>query len=134
MPFPFFGTMLHGKAMLIYYPLSVLLLLAAGGALLKNKVWGYWLALAIHLFNFLNVSAMIVLPGRAARLQGLMESVPFKLPPGAELPSNFLVTMEVFGLGAGLILSLIVLSLLLISRKRFFELAAIQAPPATSAG
>lgn len=133
MAFPFFGFALEGRILPVYSALLAVLLLAAGIALLKNKVWGFWLALAIHLFKLLNMGTSIFLPGRADRFQKMVASMSV-FPSGVQFPPNFFVTMMMFGLGAGLVISIIVLCLLLFSGRRFLKFAAIQAQAIPSAG
>lgn len=133
MSFPFFGILLQGKILSVHSLILAVLLLASGIALLKNKVWGFWLAFAIHLFNLLNMGTAIFLPGRIERFQTATASMP-TLPSGVPFPTDFFVTMMTLGLAGGLAISITVLCLLLFSRKRFVEFAAIQAEATSSAG
>lgn len=113
---------------MIYLALSIFLLLAAGIGLLKNRIWGYWLAIGVQLFGFLNVGASIILPGRAARLEKYMSSFQLNFPlelPGP--PTNYVGMIMALGLTGGMIVSAVILWFLWTCRRRFFEFVAIQA-------
>jgi len=127
-PFLFFGTILEGKAVLIYFALSIFVFLAAGIGLLKNRIWGFWLAFGIQLFGFLNVSVSLLLPGRAGRLERYMSSFQLNFP--LELPgpmANYFGMIMGVGLAGGMVVSAVVLWFLWTCRRRFFEFAAIEA-------
>jgi hypothetical protein len=125
--FPFFGMMLEGKAVMIYFVLSFFLLVAAGTGLLKNQIWAYWLAFGFQLFGFLNVVATIFLPGRAARLEEYTASFQLNFPPEFHgPPANFFGMTATLGLAGGMIVSAVVLWFLWTCRKPYFEFVAIQ--------
>jgi hypothetical protein len=126
MEIPFFGTLLGNKGAVIYFVLSVLVLLAAGLALLKNRVWGYWLAFSNELFKLLNCAAILFLPGSTDRWNKIMASFLSRLPSemAGRFP-DFSPALKV-GFGGEIIFELIVLGILCMCRKQFFEFAAMQ--------
>jgi hypothetical protein len=134
MPIPFFGRLLGSRGAVLYFALSVSVLLAAGIALLKNRVWGFWLAFSNELFRLLNFAATVFLPGSAKRWEKVMASIQIQYSP--EMPHPPLTFPPAFlwiGFGAGFLVGLAILSILWTCRKRFFELAAMQARPAPNA-
>lgn len=124
MPMPFFGTLLEGKVVAVYYVVSLSLLLTSGFALLKNKIWGFWLAFAIQLFGLLNVGANFLIPGSAGRFEKFATAINANFPSGMPLePSNYARVFMPVGFAAGAIFSVAVLWLLWTSRTGFFEVA-----------
>lgn len=124
---PFFGTLLGNRGATIYFVLTVLVVLAAGTALLKNQVWGYWLAFSNELFRLLNYAAILFLPGSAERWTKIMASVRSRFPSEMAQPfPDFSPVLKV-SLAGGIIFGLIVLGILWMYRKRFFDFAAMQA-------
>jgi hypothetical protein len=124
---PFFGTLLGNRGAAIYLVLSVSVLLAAGIALLKNQVWGYWVAFSNELFRLLNGATILLLPGSAERWMKIAASIRSRFPSemARHLP-DFSPILKV-SFGGGIIFGLIVLAILWMCRKRFFEFAAMQA-------
>lgn len=128
MPFLFFGTIMQGQAVLTYFVVSILVLLAAGIGLLKNRIWGYWLAFVIQLFGFLNVGASLLLPGRGERLERYMASFQLNFPLKLPGPTaNYLGMTMAVGLAGGMVISAVVLWFFWTCRRRFFEFAALEA-------
>jgi hypothetical protein len=126
-PIPFFSIMLEGRGVLIYFALFTPLMLIAGIALLKNKAWGYWLALGIQLFGFLNLAAITLLPGRTARWEIFTESIRRSFPPemlGQAL--GFLTTLLTISFAGSFLIGLVILWLFWTRRKRFLDFAAMQ--------
>jgi hypothetical protein len=125
-PVPFFWTILQGRALLIYYVLFTPFMLVAGVALLKNKAWGYWLALGIQTFGFLNLAATMLLPGRAARWETFTESIQRSFPPETrEQAQGFPATLLTICFAGGCLVALAVLCLLWTRRKRFLDFATM---------
>ena len=127
---PLFGTLLQSRGALMYYVLSIAVWLVAGIALLKNQVWGFWLAISNELFRLLNIAAMVFLPGSAGRWEKIMASIRIAYSP--EMPRTtptFPPTFLWIGHGAGFLIGVVILWTLLACRKRFFEFAALQTRP-----
>jgi hypothetical protein len=124
---PFFGTLLGNRGAIIYLVLTAAVLLAAGIALLKNRVWGYWLAFGNELFRLLNGAAILLLPGSAERWMRIAASIRSRFPSvmARHFP-DFSPVLKV-SIGGGIIFGLIVLGILWMCRKRFFVFAAMQA-------
>jgi hypothetical protein len=128
MPIPFFGRLLGSRGAVLYFALTVSVLLAAGIALLKNRVWGFWLAFSAELFRLLNFAAIVLLPGSAERWEKVMASIRIPYSPEMPHPSpNFPPAFLWIGFGTGFLVGLAILSILWTCRKRFFEFAAMQA-------
>jgi hypothetical protein len=126
MEIPFFGTLLGNRGAMIYHVLSLSVLFAAGIALLKNQVWGYWLAFSNELFRVLNCAAILLLPGSAERWIKIAASIRSRLPSEtARHFPDFSPILKV-SIGGGIIFGLIILGILWMCRKRFFEFAAMQ--------
>jgi len=127
MPFPFFGMMLEGRGVIIYLLLSAGFLLAAGIGLLRDKIWGYWLAFGTQLFGFVNIGVSIFLPGRTERLDRYMASVQLFFTPGMPaLSVNYFGILLVLGLAGGMIVSAVILWFMWTCRRSFFDYVAVQ--------
>jgi len=119
--------MLEGRGVIIYLLLSAGFLLAAGIGLLRDKIWGYWLAFGTQLFGFVNIGVSIFLPGRTERLDRYMASIQLVFPPGMPaLPMNYFGMLTVLALAGGMVVSAVLLWFLWACRKSFFEFVAAQ--------
>lgn len=129
MSVPFFGLLLEGKEVVIYFIINSSVLLLAGIALLKNRAWGFWLAFSVQLFGLLNIATILMLPGGAARWKNFTASLrPSFLPQveGAEWFVSFPQAIYWIGLGTGFLFGIVILWILWTARKRYFEFIAIQ--------
>jgi hypothetical protein len=132
--FPFFGTLVPGKAMLVYLVLSSGLLLLSSIGLLKDRVWGFWLTFAVHVLSLFSVGATLLLPGRTERLARYMSSFQSNFSPGVARSSSFVTRpLLTVGFSGGMIFSIVVLALMWTSRRRFFEFVAVKAGTAFTA-
>jgi hypothetical protein len=127
-PVPFFWTILVGRGTWIYFAFHVLLMFAAGIALLRNKTWGLWLAIGIQAFSLINFVMIALLPGRAVRWEKFMEYYRHSFPPDMLAQSSgFLVTLMWLMFAFGTLIPLTYLWFLWTRKKRFLEFAAEQA-------
>lgn len=86
----FFGFLIHGPAMQVFYVLSCGATLVAGISLLKLKPVGISIAMGVLLFNLANVTASFLMPGTEARFQTVLrESMQGNSPFPPELLSKF---------------------------------------------
>jgi hypothetical protein len=124
---PFFWTMLEDRDLLVYFALISPVMLAAGISLLKNKAWGYWLAVGIQSFGILNLAATLLWPGRAARWATFTESLLRSFPPeNREQFQGFLAPFWTICLAGSCLVGVVVLWLFWTRRKRFLDFAAMQ--------
>jgi hypothetical protein len=130
-PVPFFWTVKEGRGTLIYLALFTPVMVTAGVSLLKNKAWGFWLALGIQSYSVLSSAATLLLPGRSARLARFTESLHGSFPPEmrGQARGNPATIWMIVSAG-GCLVALALLWLLWTRRKRFLDFAAMQSGPA----
>jgi hypothetical protein len=135
LPFPFFGTVLEGRVMTIFFALSLILLLAGAIGLLKDQIWGYWLTLGLNAFNLMNAVAILLLPGRPERFEKITAAFQRNFP--MELPNpqwNYLGMFLTGGWTIVMIVSALLLWFLWECRLRFFEFVAMKAQTSRTMG
>jgi hypothetical protein len=124
-PTPFFLVAISGVAARIYYSFDLPMSFLAGAGLLWNKVWGFWLAVALDGFFLLRFGVFLVFFSNGSeRWQKFVALSLASRPPGifSGAHSFFLYWFYVLGLVTGVFF----VSVLLAGKKRYFAVATRQ--------
>jgi hypothetical protein len=124
-PMPFFLTAITGVAARIYYSFDLSMSFLAGVGLLWNKVWGFWLAVALDGFSLLKLGVFLVFfPNGSERWQKFVALSLASRPPWSFSGSHgfFLHWFYVLGFVVGVFF----VSILLAGRARYLAVATRQ--------
>jgi hypothetical protein len=127
-PTPFFLIAITGVAARIYYGFDLLTSCLAGVGLLWNKVWGFWLAVALDCFSILKLGVFLFFfPVGSERWQKFI-GLPLASSPHGIFAGSDVFTLHWFYV-LGLIEQALFVLVLLAGKNRYFAVAAQQKTP-----